>query len=719
MLSWEQPVPPETQPQDEPADDVTFLQLSIQQFSDDKSDLKAPPIELASVWKLQEELDAHYFLPCFDLPRPSAWHPACYDWLDLRWWEFSEPAFDLWVYYDGSFFKGDNQRAGGAVVAFVATEYDWCFAGALSTALPKARSSYQAELWTKIVALKFAFDLLKTARSTQGWFPSLHLCFDAQTVGKQADGTWTINALPREGTRARSLFQWLETLIGQPIDSRRIPGHVGEPGNEMVDHLAKLAADGKGSHDIQPWLDDLFSREWDHAFPWLWATTCTQETITQRCKQHNTPAQHPFSSPSTNCPSLNEEGKLQARFGTCNVLTLKQQGTTQQEVGANTPSRLSYLLKQAKDAKLTSLAMQETRIRRSQHGHTEDFFLFRSSSTDRGHYGMLLAFARNRAIGHVTANTRQQTIFFEESDFAIITARPRILIVRVHNSLMRAIVVNAHAPHTGAAKTDIDDFWHEVTQAIPPKYARWDVILLTDANARVGSEPNDNIGSFQAESQDEKSEGFCTFIHDQGLFIPATFAEFQIGSGGTWRHSGGTWHRNDYVALPVHWNFTGCQAWVDEDIDPSLLKDDHKAAVVECTCQLQPFGRTRPIVQPKLFPQDVFGQNCVNRQHSWRNLMPLTMQSNLNRSWLTPCDLFTNEHHRNRGKTRSLLALGTQFVKRKFGESTSRMPRTCRIVQPCNSFSLSGPTAPRRRHLLLSRHQCRHSCRSKFENLTT
>ena len=604
---WEHPIEPET-------DEVNFLQLSKFLSQQDQSNHKTPEVDLADAVSLHEALDAHYFLPSFDLPRPSAWHPSCYAWLDLNWWEHDEPIYDLWVYYDGSYYKEDTPRAGGAVVAFVATDTDWKFAGAVSTALPKANSSYQAELWTAIIALKFSFDLLKTAHYVQGWFPCLHLCFDAQTIGKQADGSWAVKALPREAARARSLYQWLEAVTEQPISSWHIPGHEGEPGNEIVDHLAKLAAEGKGLHSLQDWLDFLFQRDWDVAFPWLWKVVPLPVNIAQSCSTQDLRAEPPLQQVTNQELPCNEEGKLRARFGTCNVLTLKPQGPRQQETGVEAPSRLAYLLRQAKEARLTIFAMQETRVRRAHHGHTEDFFLFRSTSTDRGHYGMLLAFAKTHALGCIKTDNRQQTVFFEESDFAVITARPRLLIVRIHNKLVRAIAINAHAPHTGAGKEEIDKYWKEVHEAVPPKYDHWDVILLTDANARVGQEPSQSIGTFQAEAQDDKSEAFCTFVHDHGLFLPSTFAEFHVGAGGTWRHPGGSWHRNDYVAIPSHWRFETCSSWIDDGLDPSLIKDDHKAAVVDCVCTVSPFGRHRPPVQAKLHPKEIPG-------HIWPTML--------------------------------------------------------------------------------------------------
>ena len=86
-----------------------------------------------------------------------------------------------------------------------------------------------------------------------------------------------------------------------------------------------------------------------------------------------------------------------------------------------------------------------------------------------------------------------------------------------------------------------------------PKYASWDRVLLVDANARVGTYPSTNVGSWQAEADTDKSEYFLQFLHANQIRLPATFENFQTGEGGTWRHSNGKWLRNDFIGLPLAW----------------------------------------------------------------------------------------------------------------------------------------------------------------------
>ena len=120
-----------------------------------------------------------------------------------------------------------------------------------------------------------------------------------------------------------------------------------------------------------------------------------------------------------------------------------------------------------------------------------------------------------------------------------------------------------------------------MSEAIPTKYSHWHwhAVLLADANARIGSEPNAHVGSHQAEALDPKAEGFLDFLSAHGLWVPSTFPDFHVGLGATWRHARGQWFRNDFVCLPLEWRPMKCQSWVSDEIDVGLAKDDHLVAI--------------------------------------------------------------------------------------------------------------------------------------------
>ena len=95
----------------------------------------------------------------------------------------------------------------------------------------------------------------------------------------------------------------------------------------------------------------------------------------------------------------------------------------------------------------------------------------------------MVGFSRNKPI----AQGLHGSAFFQDSDFVILAADPRFLILRIKTCAFKAVLIAAHAPHAGASLDDIQSFWHRLSDVIPSKYNDWPRILLADANARVGS----------------------------------------------------------------------------------------------------------------------------------------------------------------------------------------------------------------------------------------
>ena len=220
-----------------------------------------------------------------------------------------------------------------------------------------------------------------------------------------------------------------------------------------------------------------------------------------------------------------------------------------------------------KDAEITIL---ETRLRTDLRLKNEDYFLFHAPANERGHFGIMVGFAKTHAFAFHDDGKPHAKGWFDESHFAIIAADPRLLILRVCNEFFKTIIIAAHAPHTGAPMEDIDAFWQLVDQQIGSKYDSWPKLLLADVNCRVGDVPNQHIGAHGAETSCPKSDAFCQFIA----------ADLHQGPTGTWKHPNGTWTRNDLIGVPFDWPFASCLSWTDIETDFSLSRDDHRPARV-------------------------------------------------------------------------------------------------------------------------------------------
>ena len=219
-------------------------------------------IEFAPAIRAFEWLDAHFFLPSYDLPCLPDTHVAA-EWTS-SWWDHRMPCFEFRIYTDGSFTKSpaqDEEGAGAAVAAFARLAHGWVFAGALSSVLPRATSSYVSELSALTVAVKLAYDMLKVHQTCFGYAPPVNLYHDATTVGKQADGAWHCVSHPLLGRMLRSLVLLVEARFDIQLSFRHVFGHCGEPGNELVDFLAHEARHGKALGSFADWLEYITGRD--------------------------------------------------------------------------------------------------------------------------------------------------------------------------------------------------------------------------------------------------------------------------------------------------------------------------------------------------------------------------------------------------------------------------------------------------------------------------
>eukprot|EP00435_Cladocopium_sp_Y103_P052900 s1362_g16.t1 len=275
-----------------------------------------------------------------------------------------------------------------------------------------------------------------------------------------------------------------------------------------------------------------------------------------------------------------------------------------------------------KEAKIVLAGLQETRLKTPLRLHDDDFFLVTGPANARGHFGTMLCISKKTPYGYTTIDSAGHPLYFAESDYSVIEAGPRLLVVRIATTALKLIVIVAHAPHTGTDLAEIEAFWHTVALAIPAKYSEWAKILLADVNARFGDSPSAHIGSWQAEIATDKSEPFVSFVCQHDLFLPASFQEYHHGVAGTWRHPNGEWKRNDVVAASRHLSLHKCCSWISEDIDVSLSKDDHRPALLQVHWHSQPSCAYTPTKSHKAGSSIGFDQRM--QLHAVADIRPCT-----------------------------------------------------------------------------------------------
>ena len=463
-----------------------------------------------------------------------------------------------------------------------------------------ADNSYQAEISAALVASKLAYDLVKQICFGQVQPCSLWIGFDSLTVGQQMLGKWNSHKSPLTASIMRSLHRTIKGRFGIEPQAWHIRSHQGEPGNELVDALALHAAQFEGTHDTTHFLHHLTQKSFVIALEWVWMLFeplySTLWKGTDLCiprAPQTTPKPCVFPLPSDVPIGGHEDvGRIELHFGTCNVLTLK--GVDEPTWGLQGVARQDSILEQFHQQGIHIVALQETRLKKLFRANDDRYVLVKSAATAKGCYGIILALSKKHPHGSISScQSRDRPVFFADQHVSIIVAEPRILIVRVATSILRCIIIAAHAPHSGYPDNEVQEWWERLGRLIPTKYNDWPRVLLCDANARLGSVPTTHVGDFQAEVESCHSEHFRSFLQQQGIWLPATFSHCQVGPGGTWQHSNGEWKRGDYVGMPVQWSYDTCTAFVHNDIDVSTIKEDHRAAIVK-------FGGPSSVCRPRV-----------------------------------------------------------------------------------------------------------------------
>ena len=454
----------------------------------------------------------------------------------------------------------------------------------------EADNAYYTELTAITVAVKFAYDIIKLHAVQFGFPPTMLIRHDATTVGRQADGSWQCISCPSLGKTLRSLVMLVETTFGITAAFEHVKGHSGDPGNELVDCLASTARAGQPLTPFEDWIGFVAHKPFAEKLQWAWLLF--EATLTPYWNNNEIlfpspqtqPGAHLLPMPGSNrgdIPHLPEhEAMITLKIATCNVLTL--QGKSDQPSGLSGVSRQQMLLRQMKEEGIVLFGFQETRLQKLHAANDPDYFIYKSAASKQGHFGIIAGFAKHCPYGEVVdaLNGKKRKLYFKDNHFAVISFAPRFLVLRVAAPYLRAIVVVAHAPHSGTDIAEIDAWWNSLSDEVPAPYRDWPLLLLCDANTHVGSTTSGHIGSFQAGKADDKTAPFEDYVARSALWLPSTFEQYQKGEGNTWSHTTGRQKRLDYVGLPLCWAFTTCEAWVSNDIDPAIVREDHFAACV-------------------------------------------------------------------------------------------------------------------------------------------
>ena len=363
-----------------------------------------------------------------------------------------------------------------------------------------------------------------------------------------------------------------------PLARQGTPWRTREWTGWLVDELARLALEKTPLHELTDWIQTITNREVSQALEWAWILYdphymqhCNEGIIYLPRGPSTTPTVENISVLNSIAPQesdAEEEGELDLHICSYNAMTLKEAQTDR----IDSPSKMECLLRQLHEEGVHIFGIQETRISTTRRALDRRYHLVNSAATTGGHAGILIGIAKDRPIGK---DSKGKALYIQDKDIGILHSDPRRLALRISSPALKCIILSCHAPHTGQAKNEIEAWWTETETCIPSHHRDWPLLLLADANARTGQHPSKHIGDHAAEEGGEKAEPFEDFVAAADLLLPSTFTDYHQGESATWAHSQGRLSRIDYIGIPLQWQATRIESWVQKDFDTPLPRDDH------------------------------------------------------------------------------------------------------------------------------------------------
>ena len=330
--------------------------------------------------------------------------------------------------------------------------------------------------------------------------------------------------------------------------------------------------------EVAPWLWLLPESRWHSAVPAVWALA--------------------VDSPPPNPPSLDscvrqfekvldlgsKSGRedslsLRCSFASFNVTTLRpaKEGLVVAQAATRERGVQALLQQQFHTKRLLFVGLQETRVPASAAYASGSYIVLSASADETGQGGVALWISTQ--LPYAT-DGRGNEFYFQKKHCVVLFADPRSLYVKVCAPGINLLLCVWHAPHSMRPADERTRWWQEAERLLC-SFAKSDdeVLLLMDANARVGSMPCQAIGSVGAEKETPNGTLLREFLESWRLFLPAT-APVHTGQDWTWTSPRGTHARIDYVAVPQAWAPTVVASSVLVDIEHAQMRDDHVPVVV-------------------------------------------------------------------------------------------------------------------------------------------
>ena len=173
-------------------------------------------------------------------------------------------------------------------------------------------------------------------------------------------------------------------------------------------------------------------------------------------------------------------------------------------------------------------------------------------------------------------------IFFQERYFHVQRQQHDRLVIRYESPILSITVAAFHAPHNGHTLEVRTAWWQEVNEQLKSDAGKTELILLMDANARLGTWTDGAIGDNSDDLEDANGEMLRGLCQNLCVFPPATWKHLHFGDNFTWQHpTGRSRARLDYVLIPSTWWHADVKSWTDPIFHSGHSLPDHTAVFLE------------------------------------------------------------------------------------------------------------------------------------------
>ena len=340
---------------------------------------------------------------------------------------------------------------------------------------------------------------------------------DSLTTAHQASGACGVSNADDTYIALRSVFQALQSGLGEGLVIDHVHSHVNEPWNDMADCLAKLQA----NVDQKLKRQDVDLRNLGPLLPYFWMLLDDRAGLPRLGDTgfDIQPPSLPSDTPSES-PGITSAGAVPCRFD-LSFITMNVNSLYRGPDGVS--GKLQYLRQQMRQHRLNFAGVQEAR---SDSGMScVDQILRLASGSCKGQLGVELWVNLAQPFLHHS----EHGIYFAPANFQVLHADPRRLLVRVSHPHWQSLILVGHSPHSGRPESE-RSYWWQLTTSILQKHRRaLPVIVLIDANARTGPKMPPHILEYD-DGDNHNTEAFRQFLIDHDLCLPAT-SQCQIPHG--------------------------------------------------------------------------------------------------------------------------------------------------------------------------------------------